>query len=385
MSHDNIASYCNNRATVAEPSANGMMNVGCGMSTQFLWFLSGQFDESQSIRHIPVHSTPFTVGRRGTCTLSLPSPSVSGLHAEITIEGERLCIRDLSSTNGTYVNGKRIASTTPINDNDLIHFADVTFRIRRQDTKTAIQTQVGDICDQAMSLVQFDRIMSERAVVPFYQTIVNLHDRETIGYEVLGRSNVFGMETPDAMFRAASQLDLEVELSRMFRWEGIRCVASLPNPIHLFVNTHPTELEKPGLIESLQAVRDVTSDLGLTLEIHEAAVTDAKQMRELRAALNDLDIRLAYDDFGAGQNRLLELIEVCPDYLKYDMSWVREINNSPERRHVLSLLVRMTRELNIVPLAEGIETEDEHQACCEIGFELAQGFLYGKPAPVSNI
>jgi EAL domain-containing protein (putative c-di-GMP-specific phosphodiesterase class I) len=296
-----------------------------------------------------------------------------------------LLIRDLSSTNGTYVNGQRITAPTPINDNDLIQFADLTFRIRRQDTEIATQTQVGASCDQAMSLVQFDRIMSEQAVQPFYQAIVNLHDRQAVGYEVLGRSNVFGLETAGALFRAAAQLDLEVELSRMFRWEGIRCVSSLPGPPHLFVNTHPKELEKPGLIESLQAVRDVTAHLSLTLEIHEAAVTDAKQMRQLRAELSELNIRLAYDDFGAGQNRLLELIEVRPDYLKFDMSWVREINTSPERRHVLSLAVRMTRELNIVPLAEGIETEEEHQACCEIGFELAQGFLYGKPVAASNI
>ena len=66
--------------------------------------------------------------------------------------------------------------------------------------------------------------------------------RADVGYEALGRSSVFGLEMPDAMFQAASQLDLQIELSRMFRWEAVRASSSLEKPPHLFLNTHPDEL-----------------------------------------------------------------------------------------------------------------------------------------------
>jgi EAL domain-containing protein (putative c-di-GMP-specific phosphodiesterase class I) len=48
---------------------------------------------------------------------------------------------------------------------------------------------------------------------------------------------------------------------------------------------------------------------------------------------------------------------------------------------MLASLVKMTTELGILPLAEGVETIGEHQTCRELGFRLAQGYLYGKPAP----
>ena len=239
-----------------------------------------------------------------------------------------------------------------------------------------------EVHDQAFALVQLDRIISERAIVPHYQPIVNLANEEPIGYEVLARSNLVGMHGARDMFEAAVCLDVEVELSRMFRWEGIRTTASLANPPHLFVNTHPKELVEPGLEQSIRAVREVSPDQPITLEIHEAAVTDPASLKDLRSELNDLDIRLAFDDFGAGQTRLVELIEVRPDYLKFDMSLIRDIHlASAERQEMLGTLVRMVNNLGVLPLAEGIECVDEHTTCLQLGFQLAQGFLYGRPAP----
>lgn len=351
--------------------------------TPSIWFLSGQLNNSEQVRHLPLHCSPFTIGRRNDSHLCLPYPTVSGTHAEIIEDGEVLLLRDLQSTNGTYVNGNRIQSTTVLREDDLVQFAELPFRVRRQSATGGDQTQHEDVCDQALALVQFDKLMSERAVTPNYQPIVDMVTQRFVGYEVLGRSRVFGLETPDAMFHAASQLDLQVELSRMFRWEGIRASASLPKPPHLFVNTHPAELVAPGLVESMVAVRDVSPSQPITLEIHEAAITDPLSMARLRAALTDLNIGLAYDDFGAGQNRLVELIEVRPDYLKFDMSLVRGIHTaSLARQQMIATLVRMVRDLGIVPLAEGIEASGEHRTCLQLGFQLGQGFYYGRPAPV---
>ena len=87
-----------------------------------------------------------------------------------------------------------------------------------------------------------------------------------------------------------------------------------PNDLNIFVNTHPAELADANLKESLQEMRRANPGRRITLEIHEGAITSANMIRELRAVLNDLRIELAFDDFGAGQARLVELGEVRPDY-----------------------------------------------------------------------
>ena len=163
--------------------------------------------------------------------------------------------------------------------------------------------------------------MSERLVRPHFQPIVKTEDAAAIGFEILGRGSVFGLESVGAMFHAAEQLNLEVELSRMLRWEGIRVGRSLPDSPMLFVNTHPKEMEDcRGLIDSLTKVRAISGSGQLVLEIHEASVTDRENMSELAAALADLDILLAFDDFGSGQARLAELIGSKPHFVKFDIS-----------------------------------------------------------------
>ena len=184
------------------------------------------------------------------------------------------------------------------------------------------------------------------------------------------------------MFAAAKVLNLEGELSRILREEGIRSGQVLPQAHTLFVNTHPVEMEDIDLLVfSLNELRELEPQRPLVLEIHEASVTGSEQMTQLRAALTDLKIGLAYDDFGAGQARLVELVEVPPDYLKFDMKLVQNLNAaSLERQKMLASLVQMVRDLGITPLAEGIETPGDDATCRQIGFTCAQGFYYGYPA-----
>jgi EAL domain-containing protein (putative c-di-GMP-specific phosphodiesterase class I) len=238
-----------------------------------------------------------------------------------------------------------------------------------------------------MALIQFDRLMSERAILPFYQPIVRTDDLATIGFEVLGRSPLFGLKNPAMMFQAAAQLNLEAELSRLCRWVGLEKADRLPGSPVVFLNTHPTELLDRDVLElSLQEIRDAFSNVQLILEIHEASVSDPDSMRALRATLDGLNIGLAYDDFGSGQARLIELIEVPPDVLKFDIAFIREIDRATtQRQRMLASLVRMVRDLGIQALAEGMETEGEARVCVDLGFDLNQGYYYGEPAPARAI
>jgi EAL domain-containing protein (putative c-di-GMP-specific phosphodiesterase class I) len=300
---------------------------------------------------------------------------------------DEVFVRDLNSTNGTFRNGHRIRSVQKLENGDSLQFGTARFHLRVSAKPEISVTQQTDVTDDALAYLQFDKLMSDPAILPHFQPIVRLADTQRMGYEVLARSRLIGLQTPDVMFRVASMLGYEAELSRLMRWEGVRLGASLTvsSPRQLYLNTHPSELNDPELLASLRALQAKFPDVSMVLEIHEAAVTSVPALSELRADLCDLGIGLAYDDFGSGQARLLELADVPPDVIKFDIHLIRGLPEaSAERRQLIRTLVQAAKGVDAIPLAEGIETEKEAEICYQMGFELAQGFYFGKPAPASN-
>jgi len=347
------------------------------------WFLKGRGTEDGAVQLIPIDAVPFQIGRRPRLHLTVGRSTVSGLHAEIIKQGNEYWLRDMGSTNGTYVNGEPISTPRALDDGDLIQFADAAFRVCHESPQAESR---GTYCaadttaDLAMAVAQFERLMANQDVEPHFQPIVNLPDGKAVGYEVLARSHVFGLNQPKIMFLAASQLNLEAELSRLFRTVGVAAGQKFKRPLNLFLNTHPVEVMDCGLLESLRELRQNHPEQNITLEIHEAAVTDSRRMKLLRDQLNEIGIQLAYDDFGAGESRLVGLAAVRPDWVKFDMHLIRNIDKAPSsQQKMLATLVRMVREMGIATLAEGIETEQEHAVCCDLGFAAAQGFYYGRP------
>lgn len=331
---------------------------------------------------IALRKFPCQVGRQPGLEVRILHPTVSLVHAEIRREGDKLIICDLGSRNGTFVNGKRLTQPQAAGAGDLIQFGGAIFRLNHQAqtdiTMTCQTTEAGDL---ALALAQFDKLISEPVVVPFYQPIVQASDGKAIAYEALARSSLFGLDNPAQMFRAAEYFQMEAELSRLLRKAGLTISSAETQP-HLFLNTHPAELaDLKRLILSLREIRRVRPKQPITLEVHEAAAVDLATIKMLRLVLTDLGMTLAYDDFGAGQARLNELVEARPDFLKFDRKLIAGLNSAPSsRQQLVQSLVSMSRQLEITTLAEGVETEEEARACQQIGFELMQGFYFGRPA-----
>ena len=347
------------------------------------WCLHGYLPEAGEIIKIPIDRDWFRLGRGSEATFCLSRNTVSTLHAEFFREDGHLFLRDLKSTNGTYVNGERVTGRMQVTHNDLLQFGDIAFRLIRRNRVSNYRTVSQNVEDDALALAQFDKLISERAIVPYFQPIVNIDDGEIVGYEALSRSRLIGLETPERMFVAASKLNEEAELSRAMRSEALRISASFPDTPHVFLNTHPHELTEDGFLTSLKTLRKVAPTTPITIEIHESVVTNLDTMKDIRALLDDLDMRLAFDDFGAGQARLAELVVIRPHYLKFDRKIVHKIHQATaERQKMLESLVSMTKDLAVIPLAEGIESEGEAEICRKLGFELAQGFFYGKPTRI---
>ncbi len=349
------------------------------------WVLVGKVGDAGPLQRLPVTPLPFQVGRKPGISLCLPIPQVSKLHAEIYEHSGALWLRDNNSTNGTYVNGNRVVGESRLNDGDMIQFASQVFRLQFEHQALTEATIGTTHCDRALLLLQLDRLLVGREVVPHFQPIVSLADGALFGFEILGRSQLFGLQTPKAIFDIAAMFDLEQAVSELFRSAGAGQGSRLPGMPNLFLNTHPTELGTPELVESISSLRDLYPQVPFTLEIHEAAVTSPAAIAELRARLLELQVGIAYDDFGAGQSRLLELVEVPPDYIKFDMAFVHGIDQAPaSRQTLLESLVNLVRSLGIAPVAEGIESPAEARVCRELGFQFGQGFHFGHPEQICH-
>ena len=116
------------------------------------------------------------------------------------------------------------------------------------------------------------------------------------------------------------------------------------------------------------------------LEIHESALAQTDFITWLRGRLMEINVALAYDDFGAGQARLFELAEAPPHYLKFDRRFVTGLDHAPtSRQRLVASLVAAARELLVKTVAEGVETAEEARGVHACGL-LARPGLPLRPA-----
>jgi EAL domain-containing protein (putative c-di-GMP-specific phosphodiesterase class I) len=359
------------------------------------WHLESHVEGGRQLRRVRVHPLPFRIGRRPGLELVLAAESVSKNHAEIYWADDSLHVRDLDSTNGTFLN-RQAVKDGPLHEGDILHFADFEFRLAQQVEPSEALDDDGEepatvsLGNQELpgrfvrGTRELKELIRDRAVAVMFQPIVLLPKGTIVAYEALGRGRHPGLpESPSELFKIAESIGLEVELSRLFRWKAVDLVRYRTGLPKLFLNTHPAELDEPGLLESLKELREMAPWLNLALEIHEGVLADPASIADLRGQLSAIQIGLAYDDFGAGQARLLELGEAPPNYLKFDMRFVSGIDHAPtSKRRLLTSLIGMARDLLMKTVAEGIETPGEAEVCSKLGFTHAQGFHFGRPIPV---
>jgi len=363
------------------------------------WFLETVASDGSRVRYT-VDSFPFRVGRETGNTMAIDALGLSRRHAEFSedISG-RLRVADLNSTNGTFVNRERITGSYLLAENDIIHFGNTEFRLGRlpaertmlkapADMRTVVVTPGSALSENFLT---FERplieLISGRGLSGAAQGIFSSQDSALFGYELLGRSTHPDLpNSPLRLFQMAARADMETALSEAFRAHGVATLGPRLTDEALFLNTHPGETFQPRFFGELERMRTQHPSLRVVLEIHETAIMETMKMRELAARLKDLDIRFAYDDFGAGQARLNELGEVPAHFVKFDMGLIREIHQaSASKRRVVGDLVRLVNDLGSITLAEGIELEEEAQACRDFGFQLLQGYLLGKPQALDTV
>jgi EAL domain-containing protein (putative c-di-GMP-specific phosphodiesterase class I) len=233
--------------------------------------------------------------------------------------------------------------------------------------------------------VQFEAILRNRAVYPVFQPVVSVADERVVGFEALARGpKGTPYESPEDMFKAAERLGRSADLDWMCAGVAAEhfMAADLPD-CALFVNLDPYSL-RGALRERLsELLEDLMHKRDVVIEITERAVTqDPAALMEAVVHIRRLSGRVALDDVGVDPSSLAAMPLVNADIIKVDRGVVQAHSSTWAVSHVVNAVLDDAGHSGGQILAEGIESEGHLEVARSLGATLAQGYLFGRPAPL---
>lgn len=282
------------------------------------------------------------------------------------------------------------------NPEDLVRFADLALRRgKRQSPGGFYLFDPTDDLDEVPALrleQELRRGLRAGEIEVFYQPIYRLADQKLWGFEALARWHhpERGLVPPGAFIPLAERVGLIHELGDEVFRQGCRQLAAWirdregGGDLTLAINLSAHEFQAPGLNDRMaKGLEEVALSLDrVVVEVTETAMMSS--MDQARA-LQAMGITLCIDDFGTGYSTFTYLRELKPDGLKIDMSLVQGLHESTTDVAIVDSLVTLANRLDLVIVAEGIETEAQLRMLRDLGADLGQGFLLGRPAPADEI
>ena len=222
----------------------------------------------------------------------------------------------------------------------------------------------------------------------FYQPIMDLRDLMVLGHEVFSRGPAgSAFEDAEGLFALAERTGRLLDFERLCRGRALSSARRhLPAGGKLFLNTSAQALLDPEL--AADAFADQVEALGLerkdvVLEITErVAVEERAACVVVLRSLKRCGFGVAIDDMGSGYSSLHSVVEMEPDFTKFDVSLVRHIDRSLIKRSLLETLVELSEKIGARVIAEGIEAESEFTTLRDMGVGLGQGRYLAPPLPV---
>ncbi|MCH2340260.1 MAG: EAL domain-containing protein [Pseudomonas sp.] len=233
-------------------------------------------------------------------------------------------------------------------------------------------------------LSTLDSILAHSSITSLFQPIVSLAERVILGYEALtrGPSNT-SLHSPINLLAAARHAGRLNELEMTCRESACRRYSQQQLQGKLFLNVSPETLldatHKPGRTLELLHKYGISAD-SVVIELTEQTPTDDFEL--LRAALHhyrDMGFSIALDDLGAGYSSLRMWSELRPDYVKIDRYFIDGIHRDVVKREFVGSIMKIARASRAQVIAEGIELGEELHVLSDMGVDLVQGYLLGRP------
>ena len=224
----------------------------------------------------------------------------------------------------------------------------------------------------------------------YYQPLINLQDNRIGGFEALLRWHhpERGMVSPVEFIPVAEETGLINEIGEWVLQQACAVAVNWPDDIKVAVNVSPVQIRKGNL---LQIVKDTLVSSGLSpsrleIEITESVMIEDKNTTlEILHQLHDLGVQISMDDFGTGYSSLSYLQSFPFDKIKIDSSFVKNLTAGDDGIGIVQAVVGFATKLNMTTTAEGIETHEQLNIVRKEGCTQAQGYLFARPMPASEI
>jgi EAL domain-containing protein (putative c-di-GMP-specific phosphodiesterase class I) len=223
---------------------------------------------------------------------------------------------------------------------------------------------------------RIERVFANDELSVVYQPIYKLLDGTVSGVECLSRFRSDFHDTPDKWFADAANVGLGIKLESWAIRLALSNLESLPQDVYLAVNGSPELFTSPELAHALEGI----DPSRIVLEVTEhAVVSDYRHLWNSLAVWRNRGVRIAIDDAGAGYASMRHILDLQPEYIKLDMSLVRDIDADARRRALAAALIAFAKEIGSTVTAEGVETEAELETLRKLGVDKVQGFHMSRP------
>lgn len=237
--------------------------------------------------------------------------------------------------------------------------------------------------EERMQAGRLKEVLKRGRIETVYQPVVDVVERRVMGFEALTRLPERQFESPDLLFKVANQNGSLWDLERLCRQKALENLPRLDERQMLFLNIEPDSIFDPQLRKRkfLRWIEHAGLDPHrLVLEVTEhAAISDLDAFRSKLDDIRELGFQIAMDDVGAGYAGLQAITTMRPDFIKVDMTLVRDMHLDRIKRELIETIRRFTDSTGIVMIAEGVESRAELESLTEAGVRCAQGYLFAKP------
>ena len=213
-----------------------------------------------------------------------------------------------------------------------------------------------------------------------FQPIVRASDRGRFACEALLRSADKSLPHPGAILDAAERLEKITMLGRAVRAQCAKVISESPDRGLVFINLHLLDLFDKQLTSPFSPLAKVASRV--VLEITERTSLEGQHDVRYRVAeLRELGFKIAIDDLGGGHARMGTFTPLDCDFVKLDMSLVRDIDKHAMKQRLVRSVTELCKEQGTKVIGEGVETESEAKVLVDLGCDYLQGYLIARPAP----